>query len=286
MSEPDPDDDASPPVRRLREALRRLADQTRGRPPTGLTHHDADDDTGTAGTDDAAGFDPLPLLRALDLAGARVVVIGQVAGIMHGSRELTGDLDLLWDGDKIAIDQQGVVRREAEVDDEAEVEGEAEPEVEAEVEVEADEIDDETDVDADEEPQVTEWFEPDDAPEPQPEPEPAIALQIETPPPHPKRREPLRANRRQRVEPPIPDFPADATDFGRVRVRVRTQAVEDPNPSGNGPVFHSDLAQPAGELSPFPSPNLSPGSPTDPLSIPQPIEPLPRRWRRRPSRRR
>lgn len=29
---------------------------------------------------------------ALDRAGARVVVIGQVAGIMHGSRELTGDL--------------------------------------------------------------------------------------------------------------------------------------------------------------------------------------------------
>ena len=99
MSEPDPDDDASAPVTRLREALLRLADQTRGRPRTGLTHHDADDDTGTAGTDDAAGFDPLPLLRALDLAGARVVVIGQVAGIMHGSRELTGDLDLLWDGD-------------------------------------------------------------------------------------------------------------------------------------------------------------------------------------------
>jgi hypothetical protein len=99
MSEPDRDDDASPPVRRLREALRRLADQTRGRPRTGLTHHDADDDTGTAGTDDAAGFDPLPLLRALDLAGARVVVIGQVAGIMHGSEELTGDLDLLWGGE-------------------------------------------------------------------------------------------------------------------------------------------------------------------------------------------
>jgi len=99
MSEPDRDDDASVPVRRLREALRRLADQTRGRPRTGLTHHDADDVTGTAGTDDAAGFDPLPLLRALDLAGAQVVVIGQVAGIMHGSRELTGDLDLLWDGD-------------------------------------------------------------------------------------------------------------------------------------------------------------------------------------------
>jgi len=79
--------------------VRRLADQTRGRPRTGLTHHDADDVTGTAGTDDAAGIDPLPLQRALDRAGARVVVIGQVAGIMHGSEELTGDLDLLWDGD-------------------------------------------------------------------------------------------------------------------------------------------------------------------------------------------
>jgi hypothetical protein len=95
MSAPDRDD---APVRRLREAVRRLADQTRDRPRTGLTHQDADDVTGTAGTDDAAGFDPLPLLRALDLAGARVVVIGQVAGIMHGSEELTGDLDLLWDG--------------------------------------------------------------------------------------------------------------------------------------------------------------------------------------------
>jgi hypothetical protein len=79
--------------------LHRLADETRGRPRTGLTHHDADDVTGTTGTDDAVGFDPLPLLRALDRAGARVVVIGQVAGIMHGSAELTGDLDLLWDGD-------------------------------------------------------------------------------------------------------------------------------------------------------------------------------------------
>jgi hypothetical protein len=95
MSAPDRDD---APARRLREAVRRLADQTRDRPRTGLTHQDADDVTGTAGTDDAAGFDPLPLLRALDLAGARVVVIGQVAGIMHGSEELTGDLDLLWDG--------------------------------------------------------------------------------------------------------------------------------------------------------------------------------------------
>ncbi len=54
---------------------------------------------GTADTDDAHGFDPLRLLQTLHEHGARVVVIGQVAGIMHGSRELTGDLDLLWDGD-------------------------------------------------------------------------------------------------------------------------------------------------------------------------------------------
>jgi hypothetical protein len=91
--------DISLPVRRLQEALDRLAGQTLGRPLTGRTHADADDISGTVLTDDAVGFDPLPLLRALDRAGARVVVIGQVAGIMHGSRELTGDLDLLWDGD-------------------------------------------------------------------------------------------------------------------------------------------------------------------------------------------
>jgi hypothetical protein len=86
------------PAGRLAEAVARLAAQTRGRPPTGRTHDDADDDAGTAATDDAIGFDPVPLLRALDEHGARVVVIGQVAGILHGSRELTGDLDLLWDG--------------------------------------------------------------------------------------------------------------------------------------------------------------------------------------------
>ena len=85
-------------VRRLRVAVCRLAGQTRGRALTGRSHEEADDVAGTAATDDAIGFDPLPLLRALDEHGARVVVIGQVAGIMHGSRELTGDLDLLWDG--------------------------------------------------------------------------------------------------------------------------------------------------------------------------------------------
>src|ERR1700689_3807870 len=86
-------------ARRLKDAVRRLAEETRGRGLTGRSHQDADDVTGTAVTDDAIGFDPLPLLRALDQHGAKVAVIGQVAGIMHGSREPTGDLDLLWDGD-------------------------------------------------------------------------------------------------------------------------------------------------------------------------------------------
>jgi len=58
-----------------------------------------DDSAGTIDTDGAAGLDPFAvLLRALHRQGVRVAVIGQVAGIMHGSRELTGDLDLLWDG--------------------------------------------------------------------------------------------------------------------------------------------------------------------------------------------
>lgn len=87
------------PLDRLAEATRRLAELTRDRPRTGRTHDDGDDETGTVATDDAIGFDPVPVLRALDRAGARVCAIGQVAGILHGSAELTGDLDLLWDGD-------------------------------------------------------------------------------------------------------------------------------------------------------------------------------------------
>lgn len=83
---------------RLREATRRLSELTRDRVRTGRTHDDADDETGTVDSDDAIGFDPVPLLRALDRHGAEVCVIGQVAGILHGSTELTGDLDLLWDG--------------------------------------------------------------------------------------------------------------------------------------------------------------------------------------------
>lgn len=86
-------------VGRLRDAVVRLAAETAGRARTNRSHDDADDTVGTVATDDAVGFDPFPLLRALDRHGAEVVVMGQVAGILHGSRELTGDLDLLWTGD-------------------------------------------------------------------------------------------------------------------------------------------------------------------------------------------
>ncbi|MEV4383556.1 hypothetical protein [Streptosporangium sp. NPDC049644] len=86
------------PLERLRTAARRTRELALGRAGTGLGHEDADDDVGTIGTDGALGFDPFPLLEALHRHGVRAVVIGQVAGIMHGSTELTGDLDLLWDG--------------------------------------------------------------------------------------------------------------------------------------------------------------------------------------------
>ncbi|MFB4278505.1 hypothetical protein ACBJ59_24670 [Nonomuraea sp. MTCD27] len=86
------------PLERLRAAARRTRELALNRAGTGLGHQDADDDVGTIGTDGALGFDPFPLLEALHRNGVRAVVIGQVAGIMHGSTELTGDLDLLWDG--------------------------------------------------------------------------------------------------------------------------------------------------------------------------------------------
>ncbi|MEV6040418.1 hypothetical protein AB0L65_55560 [Nonomuraea sp. NPDC052116] len=86
------------PLELLHEAVDRTRALTRSRPATGRTHDDADPVAGSLATDSAQRFDPFPLLRALDAAGARAVVIGQVAGILHGSTELTGDLDLLWDG--------------------------------------------------------------------------------------------------------------------------------------------------------------------------------------------
>jgi hypothetical protein len=90
---------APTPLERLADAVERIAVHVAGRPARGRTHDDADGVIGTIDCDDAVGFDPRPLLAALDRHGARVVVIGQVAGILHGSEELTGDLDLLWGGD-------------------------------------------------------------------------------------------------------------------------------------------------------------------------------------------
>jgi hypothetical protein len=87
------------PGERLARAVAGTARLTAERTSTGVGHDDADLEVGTIATDDARGFDPRPLLRALDECGARAVVIGQVAGILHGSTELTGDLDVLWSGD-------------------------------------------------------------------------------------------------------------------------------------------------------------------------------------------
>ncbi|WP_329230195.1 hypothetical protein [Streptomyces canus] len=85
-------------AQRLRQAIARTEDATRERIPIGRRPEEADDLLGTFATDGALGFDPFPFLQAIHAAGSRAVVIGQVAGILHGSTELTGDLDLLWDG--------------------------------------------------------------------------------------------------------------------------------------------------------------------------------------------
>ncbi|MEV4615497.1 hypothetical protein AB0K43_23340 [Kitasatospora sp. NPDC049258] len=92
---------------RLREAVSRIAEATRDRVPTGLRPEQADDREGTFASDGALGFDPFPLLRALHEAGSRAAVVGQVAGILHGSTDLTGDLDLLWDG---SVTEAGALR--------------------------------------------------------------------------------------------------------------------------------------------------------------------------------
>ena len=79
--------------------MSRIETLTGTRPVAGRTHDAADDTVGTIATDSARGFDPFPLLATLQASGVHVIVIGQVAGIMHGSTELTGDLDLLWGAD-------------------------------------------------------------------------------------------------------------------------------------------------------------------------------------------
>lgn len=86
------------PASQLDAAIARIRDRTGRRPRTGRLHDVADEAAGTIDTDDAIGFDPRPVLRALADHHAPAVVMGQVAGILHGSAELTGDLDLLWSG--------------------------------------------------------------------------------------------------------------------------------------------------------------------------------------------
>jgi hypothetical protein len=89
---------AATPLQRLDAAVARIRAHVATRPRRGIAHDDADDTVGTIDSDEAVDFDPRPLLAAFDRHGARVVVIGQVAGILHGSVELTGDLDVLWSG--------------------------------------------------------------------------------------------------------------------------------------------------------------------------------------------
>lgn len=86
------------PIARLRVASERVRAVAAAVEPSGVRHDDADDVIGTLATDDAIGFDPFPMLDLMQRSGANFAVFGQVAGILHGSVELTGDLDLLWDG--------------------------------------------------------------------------------------------------------------------------------------------------------------------------------------------
>jgi hypothetical protein len=88
------------PGRRLLQAIELIGNATRGRSSRGVSHHDVGGDLGTIESDEAIGFDPMPVLRALADARAPAVVMGQVAGILHGSEDLTGDLDLLWPGEQ------------------------------------------------------------------------------------------------------------------------------------------------------------------------------------------
>lgn len=87
---------SNPSLARLDAAVVATAALTRDRIRTGISHDDANAVDGTIATDGAIDFDPRPLLRALFGTGAELLIIGQIAGILHGSKELTGDLDLIW----------------------------------------------------------------------------------------------------------------------------------------------------------------------------------------------
>ncbi len=89
------------PIERLRAATQHIGERTNGLAARGVRHDAADDVIGTFHTDDAIGFDPFPMLALMQNTGANYAIFGQVAGIMHGSIELTGDLDILWDGGEL-----------------------------------------------------------------------------------------------------------------------------------------------------------------------------------------
>lgn len=57
-------------------------------------------------------LDPSGLLRALVQKDVRFVVIGGVAGTLHGSTTLTGDLDILFDRDPSNVDRLATVLME------------------------------------------------------------------------------------------------------------------------------------------------------------------------------
>ncbi|MEY2447064.1 MAG: hypothetical protein QOH79_540 [Acidimicrobiaceae bacterium] len=110
------------------------------------------------------------------------------------------------------------------------------------------------------------------------EDEPEVEGEIEAvaaPPRPPRRREPLRARAADG---------SSSAERARRRVRLRSSAASDPadQDGGNGPVFRTDLVQPAGDLPSFPRTSVGP---SPPLSMPlQPIERPPRRRRLRPLR--
>lgn len=93
------------PIDRLKAMCEEIRVQTQDRPPRGVRHDDADGDIGTFASDDAIGFDPFPMLAVMQATQSNYAVFGQVAGILHGSSERTGDLDILWDGNADAIDR-------------------------------------------------------------------------------------------------------------------------------------------------------------------------------------
>ena len=96
---------ASTPIDHLKAVCEEIRAQTEARRPRGVRHDAADAEVGTFGSDDAIGFDPLPMLAAMHATECNYAVFGQVAGILHGSADPTGDLDILWDGSVHAVDK-------------------------------------------------------------------------------------------------------------------------------------------------------------------------------------